>query len=113
MVSVLLLAQWDGAEPVMFGLVTGAIAMIFAGVALAHVWRAANTQVDLIQLASIPLALAGFAYGTFGSFEGDTSEPQLAFAFAGLAALPLAGHGENGGAIHRLPLLVCWRRSLC
>lgn len=90
-VSVLLLAQWRGAEPVMFALVAGGIAGVYAGVALAHVWRGGRTQIDLAQLVGVPLALAGIAYATFSSFEANTAEPQLALAFAALAILPLAG----------------------
>lgn len=101
-VAILLLAQWDGAQPMMFTLVTAGIAAVYAAVPLAHLWRSEATRIDLFQLAGAPIALALVAYATFGEPDADILELQLALAVAALSAFPLAGawriwNGERSG----------------
>ncbi|WP_394729958.1 DUF2339 domain-containing protein [Altererythrobacter sp. GH1-8] len=90
-VSAFLLAQWDGASGMIFASVTAALALVYAGVPLAHVWRKSHAPIDVYQLVAMPLALAAIAYATFGAVGEDLFEPQLALAAAGLAIFPLAG----------------------
>lgn len=90
-VAVLLLAQWNDADPLIFALVAAGIAAVHAGVPLAHAWRGSDARIDIFQLAGTSFALGIIAYATYGKPEGDILEAPLALAFVAFAILPLAG----------------------
>lgn len=95
LVSVILLAQWDGATGTGFALVAAAIAAVFGGVPLALIGRGRDRETDVLQLAGTTIGIAAVAYVTFGDPGSDAVEGVLAVAVLALAALA-------GAAVPRL-----------
>ncbi|MEZ5680443.1 MAG: DUF2339 domain-containing protein [Erythrobacter sp.] len=90
-VGTFLLAMWSPTDGVAFALVATAMAAVFAGVPLFHLWRSDERNVDLAQLGAVPLALFAVAYMTFGNFLADRVELALASGSVALASLPALG----------------------
>ncbi|MDG6077856.1 DUF2339 domain-containing protein [Erythrobacter litoralis] len=105
-VAILLLAAWHGYDPRFFAAIAAAIAVLFAGVPLAALWRGVSRRVDLLQVGAVPLALSAVLLGKFCDFD-DAAMPMLAFALTTLAALPAVGTWLRRADFGRDTALLC------
>ena len=87
-ISVALLVLWESPQPVLFAPVAAALALLFAGVPLVHIWLRQHRLVDIAMACALPLALGGAVFLQFGEFSADPVQPILASGFLLLAAFP-------------------------
>lgn len=94
-VGAWMLGFWYQPDPAMFALVGAAMAAVFAGVPLAHLWRGDARGADVAALAVMPLAIVLAGQWHFGGF-GASREMLLGFAALALAVVPAVGAWRAG-----------------
>lgn len=87
-VGVALLGMWPDPAATGFAAVAVALAILFAGVPLAQIWRGHGRTVDFAQASGVALGLSFASYWQFGHFLRGDSEPLLALASFALALIP-------------------------
>lgn len=94
-VGAWMLGFWYAPDPVLFAAVGAAMAAVFAGVPLAHLWQRDARGPDIAALAVMPLAIALAAIWHFGDGVGARGV-MLGLAALALAALPALGAWRLG-----------------
>jgi uncharacterized membrane protein len=89
-VGVALLASWSTPSSADFTLVGAALAVIFAGVPLAQLWRGHGRPIDIAQASGAALGLGLAALWRFGSALPERSEPGMALALFALGCVATA-----------------------
>ncbi|RJX68127.1 DUF2339 domain-containing protein [Tsuneonella suprasediminis] len=87
-VGVALLSMWPDPAVTGFAAVAVVLAIIFAAVPLAQIWRGHGRTIDFAQANGVALGLAAASYWQFGHFLRGESEPLLALASFALALIP-------------------------
>jgi uncharacterized membrane protein len=90
-VGVALLLVWRAPPVDSFAIVSGALAVIFAGVPLAHIWRGHGRTLDLAQASGAALGIALAALWHFGAVFPSRPQAAMAAALFALACLPAVG----------------------
>ncbi|ARU16247.1 DUF2339 domain-containing protein [Croceicoccus marinus] len=100
-VGAWMLGFWYDPDPAHFALVAAAMALLFAGVPLVHLWRGQARGADVAALAAVPLAIFIAALWHF-----DVSAGPVAWLF-GAAGLMLAAMPALGA--YRIGPVAGWR----
>ena len=87
-VGVLLLGFWPSPEATGFAFVLAALALLFAGVPLAHLQRGEDQPVDRFAVAGVSAALGAMLVWSWGSLERDVLRLAEALGCLALAILP-------------------------
>ncbi|ROT93992.1 DUF2339 domain-containing protein [Altererythrobacter sp. FM1] len=87
-VGVALLSMWPDPAATGFASVAAVLAILFAAVPLAQIWRGHGRTIDFAQASGVALGLSAASYWQFGHFLRGESEPLLALASFALALIP-------------------------
>ncbi|MDR7102742.1 DUF2339 domain-containing protein [Croceicoccus sp. BE223] len=96
-VALVMLLAWTAPMRADFAIVAAGLALVFAAVPLALVWRGGARAADVVQLAGAAFGLAFATVWHFGDLSSAEHEPLLALACAALAALPALAAWRTGG----------------